>query len=203
MRYAVAALLLLSFAGFSTPSRAQEGIPVVGFPWGPFPPAPGLEAGAYPLLGMNQPLDAAASSVFLWGVPLPQQEREFLPVFDDAGRRIYRAQIESRIDRGLGGLLGGSLLGSALGSALFHLVFAKSMECGEDWKGDLCSPQEKSLRHRVPTWGAVVGAVSIGYLGFRMDRTTWDEALEAIRSERRFEGGSLDPRAPEIGGGGS
>jgi hypothetical protein len=108
-------------------------------------------------------------------------------VYDELGQRIYRFEIEAEMDRGLGGLGIGVLLGSAAGAALFSFVFHTQMACGQDSRGDRCSPQEEAMRSKVPTWGMIFGAVAGGYVWFRRDQKTWDEALKIIR-ERRREG---------------
>jgi hypothetical protein len=122
------------------------------------------------------------------------QEGNLLPVYDDAGERIYRFEVEAEMDRGLRGLAIGTLLGSAIGAGFFHIIFSQQLKCGEDSRGDLCSPQEKAMRDKVPLWGSILGAVGIGYVGFRIDQKTWDEALELVRRNRRL--GQGVPSAP-------
>jgi hypothetical protein len=113
------------------------------------------------------------------------QEEEPLPIFDDFGDPIYRAEVWNLADPGLGGALVGGGIGAAAGGLLSAVLFWKWMECGSDPRGSRCSPQEEALRDRVPLAGLAVGGVLGGYIGWRIDRTTWDRALERIRERRR------------------
>ena len=113
------------------------------------------------------------------------QEQEPLPILDDFGDPIYRAEVWNIVDEGLGGVLVGGGIGSAVGSLLSVVLFWSFMECGSDPRGSRCSPQEEALRDGVPLAGAVFGGVLGGYLGWRIDRTTWDRALERVRERRR------------------
>jgi hypothetical protein len=140
-----------------------------------------------PRLGIGRPLTAGPQLPFSPPVQASPQEGGLLPVYDEFGQRIYRFEIEAETDRGLGGLGIGALLGSGIGAGIFSIAFHTLMACGRDSRGDLCSPQEEAMRSRVPLWGAIFGAVALGYVGFRSDRQTWDEALKIIRERRREE----------------
>lgn len=180
-------LFLLIPLLFPPPSRAQKrghAFTSEGARW-----SPAFVGGAIPDpgLGIGRPLTAGPRLPFSPPAQASPQEEGLLPVYDEFGERIYRFEIEAEMDRGLGGLAIGALLGSALGAVAFSFFFHSQMACGEDSRGDLCSPQEKAMTSTAPLWGSIFGAVALGYLGFREDRQTWDEALKIIR-ERRREG---------------
>lgn len=203
MRFVLPFLMLFVTGGVFHPAGAQESDPATLNPRDGIKPVSPFAPGGHPSLGLGKPLVLPSVLLLPHGIPNPHQEREPLPIFDHEGNRILRFQIERRVDRGLSGLLWGSVIGSAVGGVLLNALFSGRMKCGSDWSGDLCSPQEKSLRERVPEWGMLLGLVGGGYLGFRWDRKTWDQAVRDIRRERKAGIGSGGPGMPDDGGDGS
>jgi hypothetical protein len=113
------------------------------------------------------------------------QGQEPLPILDDFGEPIEMAEVRNFMDQGVEGALVGGTVGAGTGILLSSALFWKWMECGSDPQGSRCSPQEKALRRSVPLAGALFGGVLGGYIGWRIDRSTWDRALELVREWRR------------------
>lgn len=112
-----------------------------------------------------------------------------LPVLDYDGRVIPRSEIEGRVDQsGRAGMFLGALGGLAIGG-LVGFVAASMVACSreEGWSGlyDNCSPQEGALRGAWVMGSVTAGVITFGHLGWQDDRTTWWEAVEGIRQERR------------------
>lgn len=114
------------------------------------------------------------------------QSRERIPVYDDAGEIIPFAEIQARVDEsGLSGAFWGGLLGFLVGAAIGE---AASPDCPyvQGNVRHFCSPRQEALQERLPTGlGLALGALMV-WAGWNVDRTTFEEAIEGIRRERRL-----------------
>lgn len=109
-----------------------------------------------------------------------------LPVYDDDGELIPYREIQELVDpSGSTGAFWGVLLGASVGGGLGALL----TRCGGVRGGYryYCSPQEESLRSRVPVGLAITIGLIGAWAGYETDRTTFDEAVAEIRRRRKVE----------------
>jgi len=115
------------------------------------------------------------------------QEAMPLPVYDDFGELITRAEIEDRMRSGKGaGILGG--VAGAVAGLYIGLLIADAI-CEVFYFYPLppepCSPREEALQE-VAAWGSLAWGITGGFLiGDRLRGIDRWEALEKIRAERR------------------
>lgn len=131
------------------------------------------------VLPLGPTLSPAASDL----VPLFQERR--LPVYDDAGELISYDEIQALVDpSGSKGATWGFLLGGLAGIAIGAAVG----KCGGVRGGYryYCSPREDSLRSILPVGLGFTFGFAMGWVWWNVDRTTFDEAADQIRQQRRI-----------------
>ena len=115
---------------------------------------------------------------------LPQAAR--LPVYDDAGALIPYGAVAELVDpSGLGGAFWGAVAFAVAGLVISEGVSPSDCDRRSGGYQYFCSPRQESLRSNLP-WALALSFGSLGaWFGYNADRTTWDEALEHIRAQRR------------------
>jgi len=115
-----------------------------------------------------------------------QQEAARLPVLDDAGVVIPYGEIVARVDpSGARGAFIGGAIGVVVGAALGGLIAPNDCNKRVGNFHVYCSPREEALKAAIPGGlGIVLGVLGV-WAGWESDRTTFDEAVEQIRAERR------------------
>lgn len=113
------------------------------------------------------------------------QERP-LPIYDDGGNVIRLSEIREEVDpSGSTGAVWGVLVGVAVGSGLGGLLAPGLCEEVRGGYRYYCSPREEALNTALPGAFAMFFGTLGGWVGWEVDRTTFDEALERIRERRR------------------
>lgn len=167
--FAVPVLALSQLAGVN--EAAAQSRPDASVTWGSEPPSRPVST-VVPALAV--PMD-----VF----PVAQEWR--LPVYDDDGEVIPYEEILALVDpSGSRGATWGFILGAVSGLVIGGIIG----QCGGVRGGFryYCSPREESLQTGLPLGLGFTFGMGFGWAGWAGDRTTFDEAVEKIRLQRRL-----------------
>ncbi|NNF12743.1 MAG: hypothetical protein HKN72_05950 [Gemmatimonadetes bacterium] len=119
----------------------------------------------------------------LGGFLLLDQERR-LPVHYEDGEVIPYEEIQALVDpSGSKGAAWGTILGGLAGLTLGAAIG----QCGGVRNGYryYCSPRDESLRSVLPIGLMLTFGFAGGWIGWKVDRVTFDEAVGRLRRERR------------------